>query len=87
MSHICHAAACTVEVPPKLFMCKRHWYTLPKKLRDAVWAEYTPGQEVNKNPTAKYIVTTVWCICYVADREGVVDHIHVRSTEAIENDE
>lgn len=81
--HTCHAAGCSVAVPPKMFMCRRHWYMLPKKLRDSVWETYRPGQEVDKKPTVEYILTTTWCICWVADKEGVKDHVHVRSAEAI----
>ncbi len=53
--HTCHAHGCEVAVPPKMFMCKRHWYSLPKNLRDAIWNEYTPGQERTKKPTARYM--------------------------------
>ena len=44
MSHHCHATGCNVAVPPEMFACKRHWYLLPKRLRDAIWAAYRPGQ-------------------------------------------
>ena len=46
-AHTCHAQGCEVPVPRRMFMCKPHWYALPKAMRDAVWAEYTPGQERN----------------------------------------
>lgn len=49
--HHCHAHGCTRAVPPKLFMCKSHWYALPKPVRDAVWREYRPGQERDKRPS------------------------------------
>ncbi len=55
MTHTCHARGCNVAIPPKLFMCKHHWYSVPKLLRDAVWAAYRPGQEVRKNPTVAYL--------------------------------
>jgi hypothetical protein len=85
-SHTCHAASCSVLVPPKMFMCKKHWFMLPKHLRDSVWSEYREGQEIDKNPSLEYILTTAWCICYVADKEGV-DHEHFRNDEAIANDQ
>lgn len=44
-AHTCHAIGCETPVPRKMFMCRRHWYMVPKHLRDAVWAHYTPGQE------------------------------------------
>jgi hypothetical protein len=81
LRHECHAAGCSVAVPPKMFMCRKHWYMLTKELRDSVWATYRPGQEVDKKPSITYLLTTAWCICFVADKEGV-PHEHVRSKEA-----
>ena len=43
--HHCHARGCTVPVPPKLLMCRRHWFMVPKPIRDRVWEHYQPGQE------------------------------------------
>jgi hypothetical protein len=54
-AHLCHALKCTVEVPPKLLMCRRHWFMVPKPLRDRVWATYRPGQEVDKKPSLEYV--------------------------------
>jgi hypothetical protein len=54
MSHHCHWPGCPVEVPPKLWGCKKHWYMLPKYLRDKIWATYRPGQEVTKDPSDAY---------------------------------
>ena len=45
MSHICHAKGCGDPCPPKHLMCKRHWFMVPKALREAVWDTYSPGQE------------------------------------------
>ena len=56
--HTCHATGCTVAVPPRMFMCKRHWFMLPKSTRDAVWAVYVPGQEIRKDPTDEYLTVT-----------------------------
>jgi hypothetical protein len=38
-----------------MFMCKQHWFSLPKPLRDAVWATYRPGQEIDKRPSVEYL--------------------------------
>jgi hypothetical protein len=35
--------------------CKEHWFKLPKRLRNAIWATYRPGQEVNMNPSREYL--------------------------------
>lgn len=35
--------------------CRPHWFTLPKPLRDRIWATYRPGQEVTKTPSPAYL--------------------------------
>jgi hypothetical protein len=35
--------------------CKKHWFMLPKQLRDKIWAAYVPGQEITKTPSGDYI--------------------------------
>ncbi len=44
-AHTCHAFDCDTPVPPRMFMCRPHWFALPLEMRDAVNREYTPGQE------------------------------------------
>ena len=55
MSHKCHHPHCSTEVPPRLFACKKHWFALPKKFRDDLWATYRKGQEVDKRPSGDYL--------------------------------
>lgn len=65
--HTCHADNCSTHVPPRMFMCKRHWYMLPKSMRDEVWVEYALGQENDWSlVTESYLATTQRCIDYVA---------------------
>jgi hypothetical protein len=54
MAHHCHAEGCNVEVPPKLLMCRKHWFMVPKNLQARIWATYRPGQEIDKNPSPEY---------------------------------
>jgi hypothetical protein len=35
--------------------CKTHWFMLPKRLRDRIWATYRPGQEITKTPSTAYL--------------------------------
>lgn len=35
--------------------CKKHWFSLPKRLRDRIWTTYRRGQEITKTPSAEYI--------------------------------
>lgn len=35
--------------------CRKHWYTLPAAIRKEIWAAYVPGQEITKDPSAKYL--------------------------------
>ena len=54
-AHLCHWPGCPVEVPPRMWGCQPHWFRLPKRLRDEIWAAYMPGQEVTKSPTRRYV--------------------------------
>lgn len=70
MSHTCHAYACNANVPPRMFMCKPHWFSLPKALRDDLWETYRPGQERDLSPSHDYCVIAARCVRFVAKKEG-----------------
>lgn len=70
MSHVCHAAGCKVPVPPRMFMCKRHWYMVPLPLRNEVWKHYRPGQEQDKQPSAAYLEVAHRAIAAVQAKEA-----------------
>lgn len=53
--HTCHWPDCEKEVPPAMWGCRAHWFRLPKRLRDAIWREYVPGQEITKTPSDGYM--------------------------------
>lgn len=53
--HTCHWKGCETQCPPAMWGCKKHWFTLPKTLRDKVWMYYRPGQEIKLNPSTKYL--------------------------------
>jgi hypothetical protein len=71
MSHTCHATGCKIEVPPTMFMCKRHWYMLPKRMRDAIWASYREGQCDDWNISHEYANAARAAVKFIADKEGV----------------
>jgi hypothetical protein len=55
MIHYCHWNGCKAEVPPAMWGCKTHWFKLPLRLRNRIWATYKPGQEITKTPSAAYL--------------------------------
>lgn len=55
MKHHCHWRGCNVETPPSMWGCRAHWFKLPKRLRDKIWATYRPGQEITKTPSREYV--------------------------------
>lgn len=71
-THTCHAEECEVHVPPKMFMCRRHWFTLPKALRDEIWLQYAVGQEMRMDPTPEYLNVAMRCVRFVAVKEGLI---------------
>lgn len=44
--HHCHWPGCSRQVPPAMWGCPPHWYTLPKHLR---------GQERTLTPSREYL--------------------------------
>jgi hypothetical protein len=53
--HTCHWPGCEKQVPPALWGCTRHWYSLPSYLRTKVWAAYKIGQEIRMDLSDDYI--------------------------------
>lgn len=53
--HHCHWPGCDKPVPPAMWGCKFHWFKLPMRLRNRIWATYRPGQEISKAPSAEYL--------------------------------
>jgi hypothetical protein len=66
MGHTCHAHGCERRVPPSMFACKPHWFALPKKIRDAIWNEYRPGQEDDKQPSLRYMAVQRLAVAHTA---------------------
>ena len=64
-----------------MFMCRQHWYSLRRPLRDAVWREYRPGQEVDKEPSSRYMAVQRRAVAEVAantpelDRAIAIDYL------------
>lgn len=69
-AHTCHAIGCTIAIPPRLFMDKKHWYAVPYPLRAKILREYREGQEITKDPSEKYTQAAAQAIIAVAEKEG-----------------
>jgi hypothetical protein len=63
--HLCHAPGCKIPVPPKMFACRKHWFALPKRLRDDIWTAYEPGQEITKDPSNEYLTAAHAAVEYL----------------------
>jgi hypothetical protein len=68
-SHHCHWPGCDKQVPPAMWGCREHWFTLPKYLRDKIWKAYRPGQEKDMRPSQAYLVVArevqVWITNFI----------------------
>lgn len=54
-SHECHWPGCGAQVPPAMWGCKKHWFSLPANLRGLIWRTYRPGQEITMDPSDAYL--------------------------------
>lgn len=57
--HTCHWPGCNKPVPPAMWGCTGHWFALPKRLRDKIWAAYRRGQEITKSPSPEYMAAAL----------------------------
>jgi hypothetical protein len=46
--------------------CRAHWFALPKNIRDAVYREYRPGQEDDKQPSLRYMAVQRLAVAHTA---------------------
>lgn len=54
--HGCHwPGGCDVKVPPAQYACQKHWFMIPRALRNRIWAAYSIGQENSKTPSREYL--------------------------------
>jgi len=66
--HHCHARGCMVATRPEMLMCRRHWFMVPKLLRDRVWATYRAGQCDDMQPSKEWFAAADAAIEAVASR-------------------
>jgi hypothetical protein len=57
--HTCHWPGCEIAVPPAMWGCRMHWFSLPTILRNQIWAAYRPGQEITGKPSREYVTVAV----------------------------
>lgn len=55
----CMWPGCDAMVQPKMWGCMRHWFMLPKLLRDQIWAAYHPGQETDGRVSREYAIAAM----------------------------
>lgn len=68
--HTCHWPGCKKEVPPAMWGCRAHWFTLPQVLRNEVWRTYVPGQEITKTPSTAYLEVARKVQAWIREQEG-----------------
>lgn len=70
--HECHWPDCKVQVPPAMWGCKKHWFSLPKDLQTKIWRAYRPGQEIDGNPSDEYLEVAMevqrWIANHLAEK-------------------
>ena len=69
--HSCHAIACKTRTKPEKFMCRRHWFYLPRNIRSAVYLHYRDGQCEDWKISNAYADTAQRAIRIVAEQEGL----------------
>ena len=71
MAHSCHATDCRVAVPPEMWGCRRHWFMVPKPIRDRIWRSYRAGQCDDMTPSLEYCMAAKDAVIAVATKENL----------------
>jgi len=71
MAHHCHMTNCNVSVPPEMFACRKHWFMVPKPLRDETWRTYEDGQCDTWDASSAYCQAARAAVIAVAEKEGI----------------
>lgn len=77
MAHTCHATECEVNVPPEMFMCRKHWFSLPKIMRNKIWRYYRQGQCEDWSISKEYSEAAKECVRYIANKEGKISDVRL----------
>lgn len=70
MKRACCWPGCGTMVPSSMWGCKKHWFMLPKELRDRIWATYRPGQEDDLKLSPEYLEAFDAVQAWIATRGG-----------------
>lgn len=71
MCGACHATKCNVRVPPEMWGCRKHWFMVPKVIRDRIWVTYRHGQCDDMRPSKAYCMAARDAVIAVAEKEGI----------------
>ena len=74
--HECHWPGCKEQCPPAMWGCRRHWFSLPKDLRDLIWAAYVPGQERRLDPSRDYLKAAKEVQAWIYENNCVMSEDH-----------
>ncbi|MBM3571195.1 MAG: hypothetical protein FJX52_02380 [Alphaproteobacteria bacterium] len=68
--HACHWPGCQQQVPPAMWGCRRHWFLLPKPIRDGIWRTYRQRQERDLRPSPEYLAAVTEAQRWIATQAG-----------------
>jgi hypothetical protein len=54
-----------------MFMCRRHWFSLPPVMQKRIWSTYRRGQEDDKQPSHAYCEAAKAAVIWLAQKEGL----------------
>lgn len=55
----CPVTGCGRQISRSRLMCRRHWYQIPKQLRDRVWATWRSGEGVLSTEHCEAVLSAI----------------------------
>lgn len=68
----CPIPRCAERIDPSRLMCRRHWYMVPKLMRDHVWATWRSGQAAYSNEHQEAVQAAVVAVVAASGQQAGV---------------
>ena len=73
-THTCPVPRCRKTIAIRLAMCRAHWFRVPARLRQQLWAAVLPGQlDDTAPPSGVYLEALSQCLQVLHDPVAPVD--------------
>ena len=69
-AYVCQAAGCKTIIPPSMFLCRVHWFSLPEPMRAEIIVEELARETKDNLPNAALVAAVARAREWIAEHAG-----------------